>query len=80
MKKAELLKNITIDKLGTTIFIKNSFILFSYTPGDDDMIKDEYKDKHKYFGGLQCGFHESSPEYKNIEKWLCEIAEMILKY
>lgn len=80
MTKKEALKNITIDKLGNTIFIQNKFISFSYTPGDDYMIKDEYKGKFRYFGGLQCGFPEGSPEYYNIETWLCELAEMILKF
>lgn len=76
--KKELLKQFRIDKLGSdTVFITNRHFNFSYTIADT-VVKDEYKGKYKYFGGLQCDYNESSEEYKNLEKWLIEIAEKIL--
>lgn len=76
--KKELLKQFRIDKLGSdTVFITNRHFNFSYTIADA-VVKDEYKGKYKYFGGLQCDYNESSEEYKNLEKWLIEIAEKIL--
>ncbi len=78
MKKAEILKNYRVDKLGSdTVFIKNSHFNFSYTKADS-VVKDEYKGQYKYFGGLQSNYNEGSEEYKNLEKWLCEIAEQVL--
>jgi len=79
MKKKDLFKNITITKRGTTIFMNNNHISFSYTPAND-IVKDEFKDKYRYFGGLQSNYHEDNEDHKNIEKWLCELAEIINKY
>lgn len=79
MKKTEILKQYSIDKLDeTTVFIKNQYFSFSYTIADL-IVKEEFKGKYKYFGGLQCAYMKDSQEYKNLEKWLCEIAEFILK-
>jgi len=76
--KKELLKQFRIDKLGSdTVFITNRHFNFSYTIADT-VVKEEHKGKYKYFGGLQCDYNESSEEYKNLEKWLIEIAEKIL--
>lgn len=78
MKKQETLKRYHIDKIDdSTVFISGKFFLFSYTVAGH-IVKEEYKDKYRYFGGLQCDFNEGSNEYINLEKWLCEIAEMIL--
>lgn len=78
MKKQDLLKKIRIDKLDdSTVFIQNQYVSFSYTK-PDKIIKEEYVDRYRYFGGLQCDFPEESIEYKNIENWLCEIAEKLL--
>ena len=75
MKKAEVLKRYRIDKLDDcTVFISNREFNFSYTS-----VKPEYKDNHRYFGGLQCNYEENTIEYKNLENWLCEIAENTLK-
>lgn len=78
MKKQELFKQISIDILGTTVFIKCTNVLFSYTPAKD-ILKDEFKDQYRYFGGLQCGYDPDSEEYKRLESWLCDMAENILK-
>ena len=77
MKKKDILKKYRIDKIGCTIFIQNDHFNFSYTKADD-VVKDEYKGKYRYFGGLQSNYNEGSDEYKTLENWLCEIAEMHL--
>ena len=71
MKKAEILKRYKIEKLDDiTVFISNRYFDFSYTKVND-VLKPEYRDKYRYFGGLQCPYHEGSPEYRDLEKWLC---------
>lgn len=78
MKKNEILKDYTLNKMGNdTVFIRNKHFNFSYTIADN-IVKDEYKGQYRYFGGLQCGFNENSIEYKNLENWLCKIAEFTL--
>ena len=80
MKKQEVLKQFRVDKLGTdTVFIQNKYFNFSYTVADS-IVKDEYKGQYRYFGGLQCEYSKESIEYKNLENWLCELAELILKF
>lgn len=78
MKKAEILKSYELDKLDdNTVFIKNEHFNFSYTtPGS--IVKEEYRDRCRYFGGLQCNFSEGSEKYKNLENWACELAEHAL--
>ena len=79
MKKAEILKSYRLDKLDdATVFIQSKDFNFSYTKADD-VVKEEYKGQYRYFGGLQCEFHENTVEYKNLENWLCELAENALK-
>jgi hypothetical protein len=66
MKKAEILKGYKLDKMDdSTVFIQNRHFNFSYTKADD-VVKEEYKGQYKYFGGLQCEFHEDTAEYKNL--------------
>jgi hypothetical protein len=78
MKKADILRNYRVDKLNeSTVFISGKEFYFSYTIADT-IVKDEYKGQYRYFGGLQCSFNEGSVEYKNLENWLCEIAEQTL--
>lgn len=80
MKKDEILKNYVLHKLGNnTVFIMNNLFNFSYTEANS-IVKDEFKNKYRYFGGLQCSYNEESPEYIRLEKWLCEIAENILAF
>ena len=78
MKKAEILKSYKLDKLNNnTVFIQNEHFNFSYTaPGS--IVKEEYRDQCRYFGGLQCNFSEGSEKYKNLENWVCELAERSL--
>jgi hypothetical protein len=78
MKKAEILKQIRIDKLGNdTIFIQNRFFNFSFTVADS-VCREDLKGQFRYFGGLQSEYDSESVEYKQLEKWLCEIAEKVL--
>jgi hypothetical protein len=78
MTKKEVLKDYRLSKLGeNTVFIQNNHFNFAYTKADS-IVKDEYKGQYRYFGGLQSNYHEDSVEYKNLEKWLCEIAESVL--
>lgn len=78
MKKSEILKNYSLTKLDeTTVFIKSREFEFAFTKADS-VVKDEFKGQYRYFGGLQCNYHKDSPEYKNLETWLCEIAEFVL--
>ncbi len=80
MKKIEILNNLTINKLDNeTIFISNNHFNFSYTIVNT-FVKDEFKNKYRYFGGLQCNYAKGSEKYKNLEKWLCEIAENLFNY
>ena len=78
MKKSEILKHMKIDVLGTTIFISNKYFNFSYTTVS--IIKEEFRNEYRYFGGLQSEYNEESEEYKRLENWLCEICELILGY
>lgn len=79
LKKAEILKRYELNKLDeSTVSIQSKEFNFAYTKADD-VVKEEFKGQYKYFGGLQCGFSENSIEYKNLENWLVEIAENILK-
>ena len=79
MTKQDTLKNIEIKTITNTVFIQNRYFQFSYTSAND-VVKDEFKNQYRYFGGLQCGYHDESVEYKNLEGWLCDIAEWVLKY
>ena len=75
MKKTEILHSYRVDKMGKeTVFISNRFFNFSYTIADK-VVKDEFKGQYRYFGGLQSEYLEGSKEYKELENWLCEIAE-----
>jgi hypothetical protein len=79
MKKVEILKGYRLDKLDdSTVFIQNRHFNFSYTKADN-VVKEEFKGQYRYFGGLQCQFHEDTIEYKNLENWLCELAENALQ-
>lgn len=79
MKKKEVLNRLSIDVLGDDcVFINNKHISFAYQVADT-VIKEEFKGMYRYFGGLQCDYEQDSPEFKLLEKWLCEIAESVLK-
>ena len=78
MKKSEILKNYRLTKLDeTTVFTSNQHFEFSFTKADS-IVKPEYVDSCRYFGGLQSNYHKESPEHKNLENWLCEITEFVL--
>lgn len=72
-------KSYRIDVLDkNTCFISNRFFSFSYTKADS-VVKDEFKGKYKYFGGLQCEYEQDTLEYKELESFLIKKAEAILK-
>lgn len=80
MKKQDALKRLRINKLdSTTVFIQNKHFNFSYTIADT-IVKDEFKGQYKYFGGLQCAYEPGTEDFKNLEKWLIEIAECVLAF
>ena len=81
MTKDDYLKNLNISVgPGKTVFINGKKLFdFTYTalpPTCDAQLISKYR----YFGGLQCNLEEGSPDYKVLEGWLCDIAEMILKF
>jgi hypothetical protein len=79
MKKSEILKQIRIDKLGSdTVFIQNQHFNFSFTKADA-VCREDLIGQYRYFGGLQSDYIQDSSEYKQLEKWLCEIAESVLE-
>ncbi len=78
MKKQEALQRLRIDKLdNSTVFIQNRYFNFSYTYAAE-ILREEHKDKYRYFGGLQCDYPEGSDNYRNLENWLIELAEKVL--
>ena len=78
MKKSEYLKRYRLVKLDdSTVSIDNKFFSFSYTRADH-IVKDEFKGMYRYLGGLQCEHEPETQEYKNLESWLCELAEKVL--
>ncbi len=78
MTKKEIFKSYVVNKLHeNTVFIRNNYFDFAYTIADS-VVKDKFKGKHRYFGGLQCNYNNESPEFKNLENWLIEIAERTL--
>jgi hypothetical protein len=71
MKKNEILKRLSIDKLDdVTVFIQNKHFNFAYTKSPMP---------NEWHGGLQCDFLDGTPEYNVLLKWLLEIAETTLK-
>lgn len=80
MKKKEAFESYQINKLDNdTVFVNSKEFSFAYTKADP-VVKDEYKGKYRYFGGLQSGYDKSSDEYRNLEAWLCDLCEIILKF
>lgn len=78
MKKAEILKQLRIDKLGNdTIFIQNKFFNFSFTLANS-VCREDLKGQYRYFGGLQCDYEQGSEDYNRLEGWLCVLAESVL--
>lgn len=78
MKKADILKRYELNKIDDiTVFIQNKHFSFAYTKADA-ILKPELKGQYRYVGGLQSEYHDESPAYKQLENWLCEIAEKAL--
>lgn len=72
------LKRITIQKLDdVSIRIYGDDFDFDYQIADS-IVKDEFKGKYDYFGGLQCNYEKNSAEFKYLELKLCIIAENVL--
>jgi len=75
MEIEQELSNLSIHKLDKiTVCISNENCLFYYTVADK-VCKDEFKGKYRYFGGLQCNYEEGSPEYNEMERFLCMVSE-----
>ncbi len=71
--------NYTINKLDDkTVSIQNKEFSFIYNIADY-YVKEEFKGKYEYLGGLQCGFTKNSTAYQKLEKELVKIARFILK-
>ena len=80
MKKKDVLTDLNVTTVGDdTVFIRNAHFNFAFTIADK-IVKPELVGKHRYFGGLQCSYHKDTENYKNLEGWLCEIAETLIKF
>ena len=61
---------------GNTVAIDNEH--FNFTYNTVDILKEEYKDKYRYFGGIQSNYEPDS-EYENLITNKCvTIAEYLL--
>ena len=79
MKRSEILSNYQVNVLdNNSVFIQNRHFNFCYMYADK-YLKEEYKGKYRYLGGLQCDFQQGTAEYKELENWLVEIAENVLE-
>lgn len=75
MEREEVLKRYRIDKLEDTALISGEDFYFTYTTMDSVL-----KNNNGYFSSLQSVYDSGSVEHEYLEKWLCEIAEMVLGY
>lgn len=44
----------------------------------DSMVKEEFKGQYEYLGGLQCNYEKDTPEYKELESKLEDLARLVL--
>ena len=73
------LKRYKLEKLdNNTVVISGNEFEFMYTIADS-VVKDEFKGKYEYIGGLQCNYKSDSKEYLELESKLKKIARKILK-
>lgn len=73
-----LLKRYNIYKLDNiTVSMYNKEFNFSYTIADA-IVKEEFKGKYTYIGGLQCNYEVDSNLYRLLEEKLCSVAKSIL--
>jgi len=72
------LETFNITKHKDTVLIRGNNFYFSYTK-PDGIVKDEYKNQYRYFGGLQCDALPGSKYYTQLEDILIKIAKSILK-
>lgn len=61
-----------------TVHIQNKDFSFMYNIADF-YVKEKFKGKYEYLGGLQCNFEKNSSSYLQLEKELIKIARFILK-
>lgn len=74
----QITKRLTIDKLdNVTVSISNGHFNFMYTIADA-VLKDKFKGKYSYIGGLQCNYEKDSELYNQLEKELSDLAFRIL--
>lgn len=73
------LKRYKLEKLdNNTVIISGNDFEFMYTVADS-VVKQEFKGKYEYIGGLQCNYKSDSKEYLELEDKLKKIARKILK-
>ena len=74
----EIFKRLTIEKLDDiSVLIHNKHFNFSYM--SIMALKKENQKDYRYLGGLQCEYSDDTKEYKEIESYLINLAESVLK-
>jgi hypothetical protein len=75
MKELEKYQANKLDN--TTVHIEGAEFNFFYTIADY-VVKDEFKGKYEYVGGLQCNYPKESENYVLLEIRLRAIAKALL--
>ena len=74
----DIFKRLTIEKLDDiSVLIYNKHFNFSYM--SIMALKKENQKDYRYLGGLQCEYSDDTKEYKEIESYLINLAESVLK-
>jgi hypothetical protein len=67
-----------LEKLdNNTVIISGNEFEFIYTIADS-VVKEEFKGKYEYIGGLQCNYKSDSKEFLELEDKLKQITRKIL--
>lgn len=78
MSVSDCLKKYLIRKFDdVSLSIEGDDFIFSYTVADA-VVKEEYRGKYKYFGGLQCNYGRDTKEFVELEDSMCAIAQAVL--
>ena len=74
----DIFKRLTVEKLDDiSVLIYNKHFNFSYM--SIMALKKENQKDYRYLGGLQCEYSDDTKEYKEIESYLINLAESVLK-
>ena len=74
----DIFKRLTVEKLDDiSVLIHNKHFNFSYM--SIMALKEENQKDYRYLGGLQCEYSDDTKEYKEIESYLINLAESVLK-